>query len=59
MYADNDRNKIESTFLRGSLKEADGHKIFEDNYLGKENKVIDEVKGQIIALTKRVFMNEE
>lgn len=57
MFGEEDRKKIESSFLRGSVKEGCLYKMEEDHVLSKENKSIEEMKSQIMALTKRVFLN--
>jgi hypothetical protein len=59
MFAEDDRRKIESSFLRGSVKDGCLYKMEDENAINRESKSLEEMKSQIMALTKRVFLNEE
>lgn len=57
--ADQDSKKGDSSFLRASLKEGCTLKMDDDFLANKDSRAVSEMRGQILSLTKRVFINEE
>lgn len=53
-----DRKKCDSTFLRSSAKQPYIPK-FDEDYTNKDSKTLQEIKSQLVSLTKKVFLNEE
>lgn len=53
-----DRKKCDSTFLRSSAKEPLIPR-FDDESGSKDSKTLEDIKAQLVSLTKKVFVNEE
>ena len=53
------RKKSDSHYLRSSLKDNCIFKLEDESTKSKQEKAIDELRSQILALTKKVFINQE